>query len=81
MDTNNLEKAKECFVFMVVSINGNCKIPIGYFLVSSLNGSQKAELTKHALNLLRDTGVNVVSLTFDGCSSNVTILIKPTLTP
>lgn len=73
MDTNNLEKAKECLVFMVVSINGNWKLPIGYFLVSSLNGSQKAELTKHALNLLRDTGVNVVSLTFDGCSSNVTM--------
>lgn len=73
MDTDNLEKAKECLVFMVVAINGNWKMPIGYFLVSSLNGSQKAELTKHALNLLKDTNVNVVSLTFDGCSSNVTM--------
>jgi len=41
--------------------------------MESLNGSQKAELTKYALNLLKDTGVNVVSLTFDGCSSNVTM--------
>lgn len=73
MDTDNLEKAKEYLVFMVVAINGNWKIPIGNLLVSSLNGTQKAELTKHALNLLNDTGVNVVSLTFGGCLSNVTM--------
>lgn len=73
IDNDNLEKAKECLVFMLVSINENWKIPIGYFLITSLNGSQKAELTKHALNLLNDTGVCVVSLTFDGCSSNLTM--------
>lgn len=73
MDSDNLEKAKECLVFMVVAIKENWKIPVGYFLMSSLNGSQKAELTNHALNLLKDTGVSVVSLTFDGCSSNLTI--------
>jgi len=58
---------------MVVSLNENWKIPIGYFLITSLNGSQKAELTNHALSLLKDTGVSVVSLTFDGCSSNLTM--------
>lgn len=73
MDNDNLEKAKQCLVFMVVSINENWKIPIGYFLITNLNGSQKAELTKHALNLLKDTGISVVSLTFDGCSSNLTM--------
>ncbi|KAF0754266.1 THAP-type domain-containing protein, partial [Aphis craccivora] len=41
--------------------------------LTSLNGTQNAELTKHALNLIKDTGVNVVSITFDGCSSNVTM--------
>jgi len=49
------------------------KIPIGYFLISNLNSSQKAELTRHALNLLKETGVNIVRLTFDRCSTNVTM--------
>lgn len=66
MDNDKLEKAQQCLVFMVVSINENWKIPIGYFLITNLNGSQKAELTKHALRLLKDTGIFVVSLTFDG---------------
>lgn len=58
---------------MIVSINENWKIPIGYFLASNLNSSQKAELIRHALNLLKETGVKIVSLTFDGCSTNVTM--------
>jgi len=42
--------------------------------VNSLNSSQKAELVKHALNLLFNIkNLNVVSLTFDGCSKNVTM--------
>lgn len=68
-----LELAKECLVFMVVSMNENWKIPVGYFQASSLTGAQKAELTKHALNLLKGTGISIASLTFDGCSSNLTI--------
>lgn len=69
---DNLDIAKECFVLMVVSINENWKLPIGYFLVNSLNSSQKMELIKHALNLLENTGVIIISLTFDGCSTNIT---------
>lgn len=42
-------------------------------MASNLNSSQKAELLRHALNLLKETGVNIVSLTFDGCSTNVTM--------
>lgn len=73
LEYDSLEMAKECLVFMVVSMNENWKIPIGYFQTSSLTGSQKAELTKHALYLLKETAVSVVSLTFDGCSSNLTM--------
>lgn len=51
IENDNLIKAKECLVFMVVSIDENWKLPIEYFQSSSLNGSQKAELTKHAINL------------------------------
>lgn len=34
---------------------------------------QKAELTKQALYLLKSTGINVVSVTLDGCSNNVSM--------
>lgn len=71
-NNGSLAAAKECLVIMVVSVNENWKLPIGYFLVNSLNSSQKAELVRHALNvLLNIKNLNVVSLTFNGCSTNV----------
>jgi len=73
LNSDSLEVAKECFVFMLVGVNEHWKLPIGYFLVSKLNSSQKVELVRHALALLHDTGVRVISLTFDGCSSNYTM--------
>lgn len=73
LSSDSLEIAKECFVLMVVSINENWKLPIGYFLVSKLNSSQKAELVQHALSLLYDTGIKIIILKFDGCSSNTTV--------
>lgn len=72
MTSDILDIAKECFVLMVVSVNENWKLPIGYFLVSNPNSSQKAEIIKHALNLLHSTGVTIISLTFDGCTTNLT---------
>ncbi|KAF0747164.1 THAP domain-containing protein 9 [Aphis craccivora] len=35
--------------------------------------SQKSELVQHALSLLYDTGIKIISLTFDVCSSNTTV--------
>lgn len=72
MTNDSLDMAKECFVLMVVSVNENWKIPIGYFLVSNLNSSQKSEIIKHALTVLQSTGIKVISLTFDGCATNLT---------
>jgi len=73
LDSDSLDLAKQCLVFMVVSINEGWKIPIGYFLTSNLTSMQKAELTKQALYLLKATGIKVVSLTLDGCSTNLTM--------
>jgi len=41
-------------------------------LVSNLNSSQKSELIKHASTLLQPTGITIISLTFDGCATNLT---------
>jgi len=67
MDNDSLNTAKQCFVFMAVSVNENWKLPIGYFAV---------ELVLHALNVLNSTDVKVLSLTFDGCSSNISAAQK-----
>lgn len=56
---------------MVVSVSENWKLPIGYFVVDSFKNEQRVELVHHALNVLQSTGVKVLSLTFDGCSSNI----------
>ena len=47
-------------------------MPVGYFLAHSLNSAQKLELVRHALHVLSNTGINIISLTFDGCSTNIT---------
>ncbi|CAI6345174.1 unnamed protein product [Macrosiphum euphorbiae] len=71
IDNDSLNTAKQCLVFMAVSVNENWKLPIGYFVVDALKSAQKVELVRHALNVLDSTGVKVLSLTFDGCSSNI----------
>jgi len=58
---------------LVVCINESWKLPIGYFLCNNLSSVQKAELVKQALNLLQKIKVNIVSLTFDGSPTNLTM--------
>lgn len=68
-DSNDV--AKEALVFMANCVNGNWKIPIGYFFANGVNGRQKANLVTQAIKLISETGAQVVSLTFDGAKSNV----------
>lgn len=60
-------------VYIVVGINMRLKIPVGYFFVHSLTGSERAELTKQCIERLESLKVQVVSLMFDGASSNFTM--------
>lgn len=71
-DSNSV--AKEAFVLMVVNINGTWKLPVGYFLVDGLNGTQKSALVSQCLRLVSETGAHVVSLTFDGAPSNIAMV-------
>lgn len=68
-----MEVATECLVFMVVCVNESWKLPVGYFLCNHLNSLQKSELVKQALNLLHETKINIISSTFDGCPTNLTM--------
>jgi len=69
-----MEKAKEALVFLVVAINEAWKIPVGYFLINHINSSQKSELVSRCIDLLTNTGVTIVSLTFDGCPTNINMV-------
>ncbi|KAE9524151.1 hypothetical protein AGLY_015516, partial [Aphis glycines] len=72
-DTDSLPLAKEALVLMLVALNSNWKIPIGYFLINGISGEEKGNLVKTSLNVLHDTGVIIKSLTFDGAGSNISM--------
>ncbi|KAL3186158.1 hypothetical protein MRX96_027895 [Rhipicephalus microplus] len=48
-------------------------MPVGYFLIDSLTGAERAELAKQCIEKLALVKAEVVSLTFDGASSNFTM--------
>jgi len=70
-DVDYLCKATNALVFMLVAINGHWKIPVGYFLLNSLNGVERASLLEKCLELIEMIGVEVHSVTFDGASVNI----------
>lgn len=71
IDDDEMPHAKEALIFMVNSLNCNWKIPIAYFLINGLNSQERANLLKEALCKLHDTGIKIVSVTFDGLSANL----------
>ena len=69
-DGSSLPVAKEALVFMLVCLTERWKIPLSYFLIDGLQGTERANLVHICLRKLHAVGVRVVSLTFDGCSAN-----------
>lgn len=64
------EEASQALVVLLTAINGRWKIPIGYFLITSLTGEQKCIIMSTALKLCEDVGIKVVSITCDGPVAN-----------
>lgn len=73
-DQNRNIKASEAYVFMLVSLNEPWKLPVAYFLIHGMSGEQKANMIKTVLTACYEVGVDVVSTTFDGHSSNVSAM-------
>ncbi|KAG7307177.1 hypothetical protein JYU34_007329 [Plutella xylostella] len=67
-------KASEAYAFMLVSLNESWKLPVAYFLIHGLTGEQKANIINTILSRCYEVGVDVVSLTFDGHSTNVSAM-------
>lgn len=72
-DNDNPITAKNALVLMAVSLNENWKIPIGYFLVRSLNAEERASILRLAFELLQKANCKVYSITFDGAASNISM--------
>ncbi|CAH1711446.1 unnamed protein product [Aphis gossypii] len=72
-DSDSLPMAKEALVFLVVALNSNWKVPVGYFLTNSLTAQEKANLVTTCLQNLNDVGVIIKTLTFDGAASNISM--------
>lgn len=71
--SDELSKAKEVLVFMLVCLNDAWKIPVEYLLNDGIAGNQKAQLIIKCLECIQDSGVTVASLTFDGLPAIFTI--------
>lgn len=74
LDDDGMPLAKEALTFMVVAINDSFKLPVGYFLIAGLGAIERANLVKQCLCKLHDVGIKIVSLTFDGCSANLSMM-------
>jgi len=47
------------------------KVPVGYFLIDGLGGTERANLVHQFLSKLHEVGITVISLTFDGSAANL----------
>ncbi|KAF9414775.1 hypothetical protein HW555_007407 [Spodoptera exigua] len=74
VEGDHVLEAKEALVFLVTSINCNFKVPVGYFLVDGITGSQRSDLILQCLELIHETGIRIISLTFDGCAANIAMV-------
>lgn len=67
------QEAREVIVFMVVCINKNWRVPIGYFFINGLGGEQRCSLVNQCLYLLHQNGIIITSLTCDAAASNLSM--------
>lgn len=65
------EIATQAYVLMLVSLNDSFKLPLGYFLVNGFSAEQRCNVILMCLERCHEVGAEVVSLTFDGCPSNL----------
>lgn len=71
--SDNIVIATKALVFLAVSLNNHWKVPLGYFLIDGLNGSERANLLKKCLELVDEIGAKVFSITFDGAPVNLSM--------
>jgi len=51
-DQDNTQEATNVLVFLAVCLNGHWKVPLGYFLIHSFSGSERANLLTRCLEFV-----------------------------
>lgn len=74
VDGDEQLEAKNALMFLVVGINGYWKLPIGYFFINGLSGTERSNLLETAIALISETGANLHSVTFDGAAVNMSMV-------
>lgn len=65
--------SKNVLVFMATVLEENVSIPIAYYLVTGLNGLERANMLTRILTELHKIGVVVMNIVFDGLGANFTM--------
>ncbi|XP_025264168.1 uncharacterized protein LOC105251182 [Camponotus floridanus] len=72
---NNSEEASYVLVAMLVCLNGHFKTPVAYYFIKSLCGQARSNMLQEILLTLHENGISDVrSVTFDGASSNLSMV-------
>ena len=76
IDGDNLPVAKEALCFMIVPLKGHWKLPVAYYLIDGLAAAERKNLINDLIEKLHTVKINIVSLTFDGTSTNISMAQK-----
>lgn len=71
-DSENLPLATQVLVYLLNGINIPFNLPIAHYFIANLEGVDKVILMHSISKALAETGVHLLSSTFDGFSTNVT---------
>ena len=69
-------KAKNALVFMLVSLRGNWKYPVGYVFIDGIDAGTLHALLRRAMDLCFSHELDVVAVTMDGTTTNFAAMRK-----
>lgn len=70
-DCSEVPIANNAIVFMLKGINFEMCLPVAHYFINTLNGEEKATLLKAIITKVTSYSVRVLSVTFDGLSTNI----------
>ena len=70
------KQATEALVFLLVPLTSRTRYPVGFFFVNKVDANLQSALIRQCLQVAAERSIEVVNITCDGCSSNVSTLHK-----
>ena len=70
------KQATEALVFLLVPLTSRTRYPVGFFFVDKIDANIQSTLIRQCLQIAAERSIDVVNITCDGCSSNVSTLQK-----